>query len=88
MPDATDEPAAEPSTTGPTAQDPRARLVQAGLELVDELPLPKVFAGATTAKVAAAAGVTTGSFFHHFASHAEFVDALVASVLPEVDDND
>ncbi len=88
MPDAADRPTGEPTTAEPTAPDPRARLVHAGLELVDQLPLPRVFAGATTAKVAAAAGVTTGSFFHHFASHAEFVDALVASVLPEVDDND
>jgi AcrR family transcriptional regulator len=64
-------------------QGPRERLIAAGLDLVDDLPLPKVFAGATTAGIARAGGVTTGSFFHHFASHAEFVDALVLSVLPE-----
>lgn len=61
-------------------QDPtRERLVQAGLRTVDELPLQKVFAGATTANVAKAAGVTTGSFFHHFATAAEFSDALALS---------
>ena len=59
--------------------------MQAGLDLIDDLPLPKVFAGATTAKVAAAAGVTTGSFFHHFANHAEYVDALAVSILPQED---
>lgn len=69
-----------------TDNEARARLVRAGLELVDELPLPKVYAGATTAKVASTAGVTTGSFFHHFASHAEFVDALVSSILPDPED--
>ncbi len=69
-----------------TDADPRARLVDAGLDLIDQLPLPAVFAGATTAKVAAAAGVTTGSFFHHFANRADFVDALVLSALPDGDD--
>jgi AcrR family transcriptional regulator len=62
---------------------PRQRLISAGLDLVDGLPLPKVFAGATTAGIARAGGVTTGSFFHHFANHAEFVDALALTVLPE-----
>jgi AcrR family transcriptional regulator len=56
------------------------------MDLVDELPLPKVFAGVTTAGVARAAGVTTGSFFHHFATHAEYVDAMVLSILPSPED--
>ncbi len=60
--------------------------MDAGLELIDELPLPKVFAGVTTARVAEAAGVTTGSFFHHFATQAEFVDAMVLSILPTPED--
>ena len=60
----------------------RARLIEAGLATIDELPLAEVFAGATTAKVAATAGVTTGSFFHHFANRAEFFDALAISTLP------
>lgn len=58
----------------------------AGALVVDELPLPKAFAGATTAAVAGAAGVTTGSFFHHFSGAAEFVDALVLSTLPAPED--
>jgi AcrR family transcriptional regulator len=65
---------------------PRERLVLAGRQLVDELSLPKLFAGATTAQVARRAGVTTGSFFHHFPNHAAFVDALVTSILPEPED--
>ena len=67
-------------TTADQTDDPtRERLVRAGLRTFDELPLRKVFAGATTAKVADAAGVTTGSFFHHFANAAEFTDALALS---------
>lgn len=68
------------------------RLVSAGIRVNDELPLPKVFAGATSAKVAEAAEVTTGSFFHHFANAAAFADAIALSVLddhgapPEVED--
>lgn len=77
-----------PDVSVPPPDDPRDRLVHAGLDAVDRLPLPKVFAGATTAKVAEAAGVTTGSFFHHFASHAEFVDAMVESLLPVPSSND
>lgn len=63
--------------------DPRERLIHAGPVLIDELPLSKAFAGLTTARIAAAAGVTTGSFFHHFANHAGYVDALVRSTIPE-----
>lgn len=66
--------------------DPRERLVRAGTRVIDELPLPKVFAGATTAAVAGAAGVTTGSFFHHFPTSAEFVDAVVLSTIPAPED--
>ena len=68
-------------TDGTGTEDPRARLVRAGLEVIDELPLPKVLAGATTAAVAERAGVTTGSFFHHFRSAAEFADAIVLSLI-------
>ena len=69
-------------TDGTGTEDPRARLVRAGLEVIDELPLPKVLAGATTAAVAERAGVTTGSFFHHFRSAAEFADAMIAGSKP------
>lgn len=66
--------------------EPRARLVAAGLRVLDDLPLPKALAGATTAAVAAQAGVTTGSFFHHFANAAEFADAVALSFLEPPDD--
>jgi len=61
--------------------DPRERLVAAGLRVLDEVPLAKALGGATTAAIAAEAGVTTGSFFHHFANAAEFADALALSFL-------
>ncbi len=60
---------------------PRDRLVAAGLRVLDELPLAKALGGATTAAIAAEAGVTTGSFFHHFANAAEFADAVALSFL-------
>ena len=60
--------------------DRRQELLDAAWEVVDNLPLSKVFAGATTAAVSDAAGVTTGSFFHHFANSTEFADAMVRSV--------
>lgn len=64
-----------------TAMAPNTRddLVRAGLELNDELPLDRLYSGVTTAAVAARAGVTTGSFFHHFHNAAEFATALVGS---------
>lgn len=63
--------------------DTRQALLRAGLELNDELPLERMFAGVTTAAVAARAGVTTGSFFHHFRTASEFAAALVQSQLRE-----
>lgn len=63
--------------------DTRNELIRAGLELNDELPLERIFAGVTTAAVAARAGVTTGSFFHHFANASEFAAALVRSQFRE-----
>jgi AcrR family transcriptional regulator len=57
--------------------DPRTRLIRAGMQVIDELPLGKVFAGASAASIAERAGATTGSFFHHFANVAEFTDAIV-----------
>lgn len=66
--------------------DPRERLIRAGLAVQDELPLSKIFAGVTTAKVAEVAGVTTGSFFHHFRNQSEFADALAMSAIPTAED--
>ena len=63
----------------PADLSPRDRLVRAAfLELVDQ-PLHKALGGITTAQVARRAGVTTGSFFHHFANAAEFADAIALS---------
>lgn len=62
----------------PTAVvDRRQLLLDAGWELFQNLPLTSIFSGITTAAVAAKAGVTTGSFFHHFPNAAAFADALV-----------
>lgn len=57
----------------------RDALIRAALELNDDLPLERIFAGVTTAAAAQRAGVTTGSFFHHFRNATEFADALVRS---------
>lgn len=63
----------------PAGLSPRDRLVRAALlELVDQ-PLHKALGGITTAQVARRAGVTTGSFFHHFANAVEFADAIALS---------
>ncbi len=61
----------------------RDRLIAAGRQLADELPLSRIYAGVTTAAVAELAGVTTGSFFHHFRTAEEFADAVVRSFLEE-----
>lgn len=61
---------------GPTTRDD---LIRAGLELNDELPIDKLFAGVTTAAVAERAGVTTGSFFHHFRNATEYAATIVRS---------
>ncbi len=61
---------------GPTTRDD---LIRAGLELNDELHIDKLFAGVTTAAVAERAGVTTGSFFHHFRNATEYAATIVRS---------
>lgn len=68
--------------------DRRQELLDAAWEVVDGLPLSKVFAGATAAAVSEAAGVTTGSFFHHFANSTEFAEAMVRSVATPTSDRD
>ncbi|HMX67340.1 MAG TPA: helix-turn-helix domain-containing protein, partial [Microthrixaceae bacterium] len=57
----------------------RDDLVRAGVELLDQLPLDRILAGVTTAAVAEHAGVTTGSFFHHFRNSSEYTAAVVRS---------
>ncbi len=66
----------------------RDELLRAGWELIDELPLGKIFAGVSSAAVAERAGVTTGSFFHHFSGQAAFADAMVWSLLDATPDPD
>lgn len=68
--------------------DRRQELLDAGWDVLDSLPLSKVFAGATAAAVSEAAGVTTGSFFHHFANATEFAEAMVRSVATPPPDQD
>jgi AcrR family transcriptional regulator len=64
----------------------RDRLVRAARDLADELPLDRLYAGVTTAAVAERAGVTTGSFFHHFRNAEQFADAVARSFLEEPHD--
>lgn len=54
----------------------RERLIEAGWAASDDLQLAKAFAGVTTASIAERAGLTTGSFFHHFSNASEFSDAM------------
>ena len=61
----------------------RDQLIHAGRTLADELPLSRIYAGVTTAAVAERAGVTTGSFFHHFRTAGDFADALARSYQEE-----
>lgn len=68
--------------------DRRKELLDAAWKVVDTLPLSKVFAGATAAAVSEAAGVTTGSFFHHFANSTAFAEAMVRSVATPAADQD
>lgn len=69
----------------------RERLIEAGWRVIDNPELAKVFAAATTALVSKEAGVTTGSFFHHFRNSEEFARAmahdLAASLAsPDIDE--
>lgn len=57
------------------AADRRAELVQAGLDLAAQLRFGDVLDAVETKAVADAAGVGTGSFFHHFRSRRHFAEA-------------
>jgi AcrR family transcriptional regulator len=71
------------------AQQTRSRLIETGLVLAEELGLE----GLSVNAVVAAAGVSKGSFFHHFpdrasylvAMHRRFHDALFDEVLAAVE---
>jgi AcrR family transcriptional regulator len=56
----------------------RAELVDVGLELALGQRFQDWLATVDTRTIADAAGVTTGSFFHHFRNRAEFANAMAA----------
>ena len=51
--------------------------MRAGWELVDELTLTELLAGAGAAAISAEAGVTTGAYYHHFPRPEDFAAAMV-----------
>lgn len=57
--------------------DTRETLVDAGLDLLAGVRLADVLAAVETKAIAEAAGVTTGSFFHHFRDRDHFAQAVV-----------
>lgn len=59
----------------------RQRLIEAGWRAGDRVELDRVFPGATAAQVSADAGVTTGSFFHHFPNAMSFANAMVKDMV-------
>lgn len=67
---------------------PQQRLIEAGWRAVDQAELGKAFCGATTAKVSAIAGVTTGSFFHHFPNAEAFARAMAKELAASLSQTD
>jgi len=59
------------------APDRRAALVDAGISLVLEQRLQDLLGSVDTRSITERAGVTTGSFFHHFRNRAAFTGAVV-----------
>jgi AcrR family transcriptional regulator len=57
--------------------DRRTALVDAGLELVLQQCFQDLLASVDTRSITGKAGVTTGSFFHHFRNRAAFTDAVI-----------
>jgi AcrR family transcriptional regulator len=57
--------------------DRRAALVDAGVQLALQQRFEDLLTSVDTRSITSAAGVTTGSFFHHFKNRAEFIDAVV-----------
>lgn len=57
--------------------DRRAALVDAGLALAIQQCFQDLLASVDTRSITNAAGVTTGSFFHHFKNRAEYTDAVI-----------
>lgn len=59
----------------------RQRLIDAGWRSGDSIELGRAFPGATAAQVSAEAGVTTGSFFHHFPNAQSFANAMIKDMV-------
>lgn len=57
--------------------DRRTALVDAGMELVLQQCFQDLLASVDTRSITGKAGVTTGSFFHHFRNRAAFTDAVI-----------
>lgn len=57
--------------------DRRRELVDAGAELVLEQCFQDLLTSVDTRSITSKAGVTTGSFFHHFKNRAEFTEAVL-----------
>ena len=57
--------------------DRRTALVDAGVELVLQQCFQDLLASVDTRSITGKAGVTTGSFFHHFRNRAAFTDAVI-----------
>jgi AcrR family transcriptional regulator len=70
--------------------DRRAELVEAGISLLAQQRFQDLLAGVETRAIADEAGVTTGSFFHHFRNRSHFAmavaDAFVDRWSVRVDD--
>ena len=57
--------------------DRRSALVDAGLELLLQQCFQDLLASVDTRSITGKAGVTTGSFFHHFRNRAAYADAVI-----------
>lgn len=57
--------------------DRRTVLVDAGVELILQQCFQDLLASVDTRSITSKAGVTTGSFFHHFRNRAAFTDAVI-----------
>lgn len=58
------------------AQDRRRELIATGIDLVREQRFADLLASVDTRSITDRAGVTTGSFFHHFRNRAQFAEAV------------
>ena len=64
------------------AIDRRTDLVDAGISLLSEQRFQELLASVETRSIADDAGVTTGSFFHHFRNRSHFAMAVADAFVP------